>query len=131
KDFYTKHLYKANQAKAGDWDFAEAGWTPDWFSDGAKTYFIPLFGADPPNITNYGLLSDPKLDTLVQNALNAPNDAASAPLWHQADQEVMAQASWFPMYIQNFSKIQGSQVHNCVISPAWETCSFANVWLSS
>jgi peptide/nickel transport system substrate-binding protein len=132
-DFYTKHLYKAAQAKAGDWDFAEAGWVPDWFSDGAKTYFIPLFTGAVPPVTpnNYGLFSDPKLNTLIQNALNAPTDAASAPIWHQADQEVMAQAAWFPMYVQNYSKLQGSQVHNCVISPAWETCSFANVWLSS
>jgi peptide/nickel transport system substrate-binding protein len=128
-DFYAKHLYKAAQAKAGDWDFAEAGWTPDWFSDGAKTYFIPLFGSG--QITNYGQLDDPKLTGLVNNALSATSDAASAPLWHQADVEAMAQAAWFPMYVQNFTKLQGSQVHNCVISPACETCNFANVWLSS
>jgi peptide/nickel transport system substrate-binding protein len=128
-DFYTKHLYKAAQAKAGDWDFAEAGWTPDWFSDGAKTYFEPLF--TPGQVTNYGQVDDPTLNTLINNALAAPNDAASAPLWHQADQRVMSQAYWFPEYVENFPKMQGSQVHNCVVAPAWETCSFANVWLSS
>ena len=131
KDFYVRHLYKPNQAKAGDWDFAEAGWVPDWFSDGAKTYFVPLFTGLPPTTSNYGLFNDDKMNTLIQNALSAPNDAASAPLWHQADVEAMAQAAWFPMYIQNYSKLQGSQVHNCVVNPSWETCSFANVWLSS
>jgi len=131
KDFYTKHLYKPAQAKAGDWDFAEAGWIPDWFSDGAKTYFIPLFTGLPPTTSNFGLFDDPKMNTLIQNALNAPNDAASAPLWHQADVEAMAQAAWFPMYISNYAKFQGSQVHNCVTSPAFQTCNFANVWVSS
>jgi peptide/nickel transport system substrate-binding protein len=130
KDFYSKYLYKPNQAKSGYWDFAEAGWTPDWFSNGAKTYFIPLFTGTTPTTSNFGLFNDPKLNSLIDNALSAPNDSASAPLWHQADQEAMSQAAWFPIGIQNFTKIQGSQVHNCVISPAWETCSFANVWLS-
>jgi peptide/nickel transport system substrate-binding protein len=131
KDFYSKYLYKPNQAKSGYWDFAEAGWTPDWFSNGAKTYFVPLFTGTTPTTSNFGLFDDPKLNSMIDSALAAPSDSASAPLWHQADQEVMSQAAWFPIGIQNFTKLQGSQVHNCVISPAWETCSFANVWLSS
>ena len=129
--FYSKYLYKPNQAKTGVWDFAIAGWTPDWFSNGAKTYFLPLFTGTTPTTSNFGLFNDPKLSTLIDNALSAPTDSASAPLWHQADQEVMAQAAWDPFRILNYNKIQGSQVHNCVVSPAWETCSFANVWLSS
>jgi peptide/nickel transport system substrate-binding protein len=129
--FYAKYLYKPAQAKSGVWDFAIAGWTPDWFSDGAKTYFIPLFTGTTPTTSNFGLFNDPKLNSLISSALSAPSDSASAPLWHQADQEVMAQAAWDPLYIMNYVKIQGSQVHNCVVSPAWETCSFANVWLSS
>ena len=68
---------------------------------------------------------------MIDKALAAPNDTAAAPLWHAADQEVMAQAAWAPLYIQNYVKIQGSQVHNCVVSPQLESCSFANVWLSS
>ena len=130
-DFYSKYLYKPAQAKSGYWDFAEAGWAPDWFSDGAKTFFIPLFTGTTPTTSNFGLFSDNKMNSLVQNALSAPTDAASAPLWHQADVEAMSQAAWFPMYVESYPKIQGSQVHNCVIAPAWETCSFANVWLSS
>jgi peptide/nickel transport system substrate-binding protein len=129
--FYSKYLYKPAQAKSGAWDFAIAGWTPDWFSNGAKTYFLPLFTGTTPTTSNFGLFNDPKLNTLIDNALAAPSDSASAPLWHQADQEVMAQAAWDPLYIQNYVKIQGSQVHNCVLAPSWETCSFANVWLSS
>ena len=129
--FYSKYLYKPAQAKSGYWDFALAGWTPDWFNDGAKTYFIPLFTGTTPSTSNFGLFNDPKLTSMISNALSAPTDAASAPLWHQADQEVMAQAAWDPLYIQNYVKIQGSQVHNCVVSPALETCNFANVWLSS
>ena len=130
-DFYSKYLYKPAQAKSGYWDFAIAGWTPDWFSDGAKTYFIPLFTGTTPTTSNFGLFNDPKLGPMIDKALAAPNDTAAAPLWHAADQEVMAQAAWDPLYIQNYVKIQGSQVHNCVVSPQLESCSFANVWLSS
>ena len=130
-DFYAKYLYKPNQAQSGYWDFAIAGWVPDWFSDGAKSYFIPLFTGTTPSTSNFGLFNDPKLTPLIDQALAAPNDAAAAPLWHQADQEVMSQAAWDPLYIQNYPKIQGSQVHNCVVSPQLETCNFANVWLSS
>lgn len=131
KDFYSKYLYKPNQAKAGLWDFAIAGWIPDWFPNGAKTYFIPLFTGTTPTTSNFGLFNDPKLNSIIDNALSAKTDADSAPLWHQADQEAMAQAAWDPLYIQNYVKLQGSQVHNCVVAPGLETCSFANVWLSS
>jgi peptide/nickel transport system substrate-binding protein len=129
-DFYAKYLYKPNQAQSGYWDFAIAGWTPDWFNDGAKSYFIPLFTGTTPTTSNFGLFNDPKLSTLIQNALAAPNDAAAGPLWHQADEEVMSQAAWDPLYVENFNKIQGAQVHNCVVAPQLETCDFANVWLS-
>ena len=129
-DFYSKYLYKPNQAQSGYWDFAIAGWTPDWFNDAAKSYFIPLFTGTTPTTSNFGLFSDQKLGTLIQNALAAPNDSAAGPLWNQADREAMAQAAWDPLYVGNFAKIQGSQVHNCVVAPQLETCSFANVWLS-
>jgi peptide/nickel transport system substrate-binding protein len=130
-DFYSKYLYKPAQAQSGYWDFAIAGWVPDWFNDGAKSYFIPLFTGTTPDTSNFGLFSDPKLGSLITNALNAKTDSESEPLWHQADQEVMSQAAWDPLYIQNYPKIQGSQVHNCVVAPQLETCNFANVWLSS
>jgi peptide/nickel transport system substrate-binding protein len=130
-DFYAKYLYKPNEAQSGYWDFAIAGWTPDWFSDAAKSYFVPLFTGQTPNTSNFGLFNDPKLSTLIDQALSAPTDSAAAPIWHQADEEVMSQAAWDPLYIQNYVKIQGSQVHNCVVSPQLETCDFANVWLSS
>ena len=131
-DFYTKYLYKPAVTQGGGWDFAEAGWIPDWFPDGDKTYFLPLLSSLtlPPNSSNYGFFKDPKLDSLVQQALTAPNDNAAGPLWHQADMEAMQQAAWFPTYIENYAKVQGTQVHNCIIAPNLESCDMANVWLS-
>lgn len=129
-DFYAKYLYKPQTAQSGVWDFAIAGWTPDWFPDAAKSYFVPLFTGTPPNSSNFGEYNDPTLSNLINQALAAPSDAASVPLWQAADEEVMKQAMWDPLYIGNYPKIQGSQVHNCVVSPQLETCDFANVWLS-
>ncbi len=41
------------------------------------------------------------MNSLIDKALAAPSDAAAAPLWQQADAEVMKEAAIFPVYDQN------------------------------
>src|SRR5581483_4507458 len=41
-DFYTKYLEVPSVAKRGVWDLSIAGWAPDWYNQGALSFFGPL-----------------------------------------------------------------------------------------
>ena len=56
--------------------------------------------------------------------------SAATSLWHQADEEAMAQAAVYPLESPNRPTIHGSQVHNCVFIGTIQACNLANVWLS-
>lgn len=131
-DLYGKYLNPGTPAQQGAWDIAEIGWGPDWFPTGAKSWFSPILASSsvPPNASNFGYFKDPKLDTLISEALAAPADSA-ASLWHQADVEAMSQAPIYPIAQPNEAFLEGSQVHNCVIVQPFQNCNLANVWLSS
>ncbi|MBO0728888.1 MAG: hypothetical protein J2P57_06485 [Acidimicrobiaceae bacterium] len=132
-DFYGKYLTPGTAAKNSVWDLAEAGWGPDWYPTGAKSYFLPILDGNllPPNSSNFGFFNDPKLNNLLNQALAAPNDSAASKLWHQADVEATTQAAVMPLEAPNEPTIHGSQVHNCVYIGAIQNCDLANVWLSS
>src|SRR5207249_1652026 len=56
-DFYVKYLQVPSPAKRGVWDLALSGWGPDWYGDGAKSFFDPLFAGPPsfpPQGSNFG-----------------------------------------------------------------------------
>ena len=132
-DFYGKYLNPGTAAKNSVWDLAEAGWGPDWYPNAGKTWFNPILDGNnlPPNSSNFGFFNDPKLNTLIDQALAAPSDAASATLFHQADMEAMSQAAIFPIADPNEANLQGSQTHNCVYIAYIQNCNLANVWVTS
>ena len=132
-DFYGKYLTPGTAAKNSVWDLAEAGWGPDWYPTGGKSYFLPILDGNylPPNSSNFGFFNDPKLNSIIQQALAAPDDAAASVLWHQADEEAMAQMAVYPLEAPNAPSIHNSLVHNCIYIGPEQGCDFANVWLSS
>lgn len=132
-DFYTKYLEVPTQAKSGVWDLSLAGWSPDWYGDAAKSFFEPLFDGRilPPTSSDFGLFNDPKVNTLIDQALAAPTAAKAAPLWHQADEQVMSDAAIYPVTDGNLGLMRGSQVHNAIYIPLLEQIDPTNVWLSS
>jgi len=132
-DFYGKYLTPGTAAKNSAWDLAEAGWGPDWYPNGGKSWFLPLLNSAnlPPNSSNFGFFSDPKLDSLMSQALDAPTEAAATDLWHQADVEAMAQAAIYPIAAPNEAAIHGARVQNCVFIAQLQNCNFTNVWLKS
>jgi peptide/nickel transport system substrate-binding protein len=132
-DFYAKDLTPGTLAKNSGWDLAEAGWGPDWYPTGQKSYFLPILDGSnlPPNSSNFGFFNDPKADALYAQALTAPTDAAATALWHAADVEVMAQAALYPVSDPNEADLHGTQVHNCVFVAVWQNCDPTNIWLSS
>jgi peptide/nickel transport system substrate-binding protein len=131
-DFYGKYLNPGTPAKNGVWDIAEAGWGPDWYPTGGKSYFQPILNGTilPPTSSNFGFFNDPTLNGLMSQALTAPTADAAAGMWHQADMEAMSQAAVYPIGDPNRPTIQGSRVHNCIFVGAFQNCDFANVWLS-
>lgn len=131
--FYGKYMNPGTPAKQGAWDIADAGWGPDWWPDGGKSWFLPILDGNnlPPNSSNYGYFNDSKLNSLIQQALTAPSDSAAASIWHQADMEAMTQAAVYPITNPNEASIRGSQVHNCVYLQPFQGCNYSNVWLSS
>jgi peptide/nickel transport system substrate-binding protein len=132
-DFYTKYLEVPTTAKAGAWDMALAGWSPDWYGDAAKSFFFPLFDGrtPPPTSSDFGLFLDPALSSIIDQANEATTSSQAATLWHQADVEVMAQAAIYPIVDPNRPQVHGMQVHNCVYIPQYSNCDPTNVWLSS
>jgi peptide/nickel transport system substrate-binding protein len=132
-DFYGKYLIPGTAAKAGTWDLAEAGWGPDWYPTGGKSYFLPILDGNylPPTSSNFGFFNDPVANNIMAEALAAPTEAAADALWHAADVEVMKQAAVYPLESPTEPTIHGSQVHNCVYIGAVQGCNMANIWLSS
>jgi peptide/nickel transport system substrate-binding protein len=130
-DFYGKYLVPGTAAKQIVWDLAEAGWGPDWYPTGGKSYFLPILDGNqlPPASSNFGFFNDPKANSLYQQALAAPSENAADGIWHQADMEVMQQAGLYPIANPNEPTIHGSQVHNCIYIGPIQNCDLANVWL--
>jgi peptide/nickel transport system substrate-binding protein len=133
-DFYTKYLEVPSVAKRGVWDIAEAGWAPDWYSQGALSFFGPLFSGPasyPPVGSNFGFYSDPSVTALINKASATASVSAADQMWVQADQDVMKDAVIYPITDQLQPNYHASYVHNAVYITAIQQFDPANVWLSS
>jgi len=130
---YGKYLNPGGPAKSGAWDIADAGWGPDWFPNGSKSWFVPTLDGNflPPNSSNFGFFNDAKLNSLIDQALSASSESAASALWQQADKEAMQQAAVYPIADPNEGTISGARVHNCIQIQPLQNCNLANVWLSS
>jgi peptide/nickel transport system substrate-binding protein len=132
-DFYGKYLVPGTAAKNSTWDLALAGWGPDWYPSGGPSYFLPILStnSEPPNGSNYGFFSDTKLDGIMNDAISAPDEAAAAAAWHNADVEAMAQAAVYPIADPNEGTVHSARTHNVVYIGPYQNPNYANVWLSS
>jgi peptide/nickel transport system substrate-binding protein len=132
-DFYTKYLESPGVARRHVWDISGAGWGPDWYGDAALSFFGPLFDGRvlPPSSSNFGLYNNPKVGQLIDQAKAASTESQSSALWAQADKLVMQDAAFYPITNPNTAYYHGSQVHNCIVMPMYQTADFSNVWLES
>ena len=131
-DFYTKYLQVPSVAKRGVWDIAVAGWGADWYGNGALSFFAPLFSGKPsypPTGSNYGFYDSSQTNALITKAVNAKTTDEAGALWHQADQQVMADAAFYPITQPNQANYHASQVKNAIYVPAIQNFDPANVWL--
>ena len=68
-DFYVKYMQVPSVAKRGVWDLSLAGWGPDWYGDGAQSFFAPLFKgavAFPPAGSNFGFYNNPSVNSVIE-----------------------------------------------------------------
>ncbi len=133
-DFYTKYLQVPSVASRGVWDLSLAGWGADWYGNGALSFFNPLFSGAPsfpPSGSNYGYYSDDATNALIGQAVQAPTKEGAAALWHQADQQVMTDAAFFPVTSPQQANYRSRQVHGAVYIPSLQDYDPANVWLSA
>jgi peptide/nickel transport system substrate-binding protein len=132
-DFYTKYLQDPKVAKRGVWDLAYLGWGADWQGPGAElSYFKPLFygkTAFPPTGSNYGFYNNPVTNKLIDKAVSAKTTEESAQLFHQADEQVMKDAAFFPVTNDKEAHYHAAQVHNTVYIVGLQGFDPSNVWL--
>jgi peptide/nickel transport system substrate-binding protein len=132
-DFYTKYLQVPSVAKRGVWDIAVAGWGADWFPNSALSFFGPLWSGEPsypPVGSNFGFYNSEKTNALIKQAVSAKTTDEAAAKWHEADQQVMADAAFFPITNPYQANYKATQVNNAVYIPAFQGFDPANVWLT-
>ncbi len=133
-DFYTKYLEVPSVAKRGVWDLSVAGWAPDWYNQGALSFFGPLFSGAPsypPVGSNFGFYNNPSVNTLINKARTTADTNSADQLWVQADQDVMKDAPIYPITDELQPNYHASYVHNAVYITAIQQFDPANVWLST
>jgi peptide/nickel transport system substrate-binding protein len=131
--FWTKYLANPRVAKAGEWDMALAGWTPDWYGNAAPSFFQPVLTApaDPPAGSNFGFYQDPTVTSLINQAATQASASTAARMWAQIDQDVMNDAPIYPIAQPLWPNYHASYVHNAVYIPAIQNFDPTNVWLST
>jgi peptide/nickel transport system substrate-binding protein len=133
-DFYTKYMEVPSVAQRGVWDISVAGWAPDWYNQGALSYFGPLFSGPasyPPVGSNFGFYSNPSVTALINKASSTANTASADQMWVQADEDVMKDAAIYPITDQLQPDYHASYVHNAIYIPATQEFDPTNVWLTS
>jgi len=131
-DIFSKFLPEPSVAERGVWDVSFAGWGPDWFGNAALSYFKPLFfgkTAFPPNGSNYGYYDSAAANALITKAASAKTEAEAGPLWHQADQQVMKDAPFYPITSPLQANYRAKQVHNAQYVSAIQNFDPTGVWL--
>jgi peptide/nickel transport system substrate-binding protein len=132
--FWTKYLGNPSVAKAGTWDLAVVGWSPDWYGDAAASFFKPQFSGPssyPPEGSNLGFYDNPTVTSLINKAAAQASATTAARMWARIDQDVMNDAAIYPIAQPLRPLYHASYVHNAVYVPAIWNFDPTNVWLSN
>lgn len=125
------YAFIENPANAAKWDISEPGWVPDWLGNNGRANVVPLFQTNCHNpTTNNGCYSSPVTDNYIKQALAAPTQAAAAPLWAKAGQQVMKDAAIVPFMTQDTVLFAGTRVKNLIYNPLAAQFNPTQLWLS-
>lgn len=129
--FYAETLTSPARTKAGEWDIAAPGWTPDWYGNNGRTVVQPLFDgrAYGRNSTNYGGYHNPRVNQLIDAALTADDADAAAGHWQQADQQIMRDAAIIPLMTRGHAMYHSSRVRNAYFLPTSMTYDYTRIRL--
>lgn len=131
-DYYGKYLNSPSATKAGTWDISEPGWVADWYGNNGRSFIAVLFDGRTygPNTVDYGGYNSATVNGLIDQALAAPTADAAAPLWHQADMQIMKDAAFVPFESQSTPAYHSTRVKNAVWSPFSQSYDVTALWLS-
>ncbi|WP_433872510.1 ABC transporter substrate-binding protein [Saccharopolyspora sp. CA-218241] len=87
-DEYRELLDDPARAREGAWDLACTSWSPSWCHDNARVFLQPLFqSSDWRGTANCGQYGTPRVDGLINDALNTVDPRESAARWGALEQE--------------------------------------------
>jgi peptide/nickel transport system substrate-binding protein len=141
--FFTDLGNAPENNKAGTWDMGQPGWIPDWFGNNGRTVIQALFQGPNCviNTVNYGCYNSPAVNSLITQAEAATTLTAAGTDWHQADEDIMADAAIVPLMSQTFPTIastrvrsvepNGTSYQSAMFSPNIGDPDIANIWLAS
>jgi peptide/nickel transport system substrate-binding protein len=132
-DFFTKYMEVPSVAHGGVWDLAFTAWYPDWYGNGALSFFNPLFSGPPsypPSGSNFGFYDSAAANRLIQQGEAAPTVSAAGGIWAKADAQVMSDAAVYEITSPTFPTYHASQVHNAVFVPVLNQFDPTNVSLA-
>jgi len=116
--YYSSVVGVPANIKKDGYGLAFAGWGPDW--PAPYGYFENI--VDPRKIlpqgnSNYGACSDPKITSLIQQALKQTSPAAEYPYWQQVDQTVLKDACDAPFTYDKALDLFSARLKNVYIEP--------------
>jgi ABC-type transport system substrate-binding protein len=116
------------------WDITTStGWGPDWFGPANGRAILPdLFDSayGIPGVGDFGGYDDKTVNALVDQAERATSLAAAAKIWHEADEQVMADAAFIPLQTELTPLFRSVRVHNAIFIPFSNSYDITQVWLS-
>jgi peptide/nickel transport system substrate-binding protein len=120
----------ANMKKNG-YGLAFAGWGPDW--PAPYGFFENII--DPRKIlaqgnSNYGACSDPKISSLIDQALKQPTPQAEYPIWQQVDMQALKDACVAPFTYDKALDLFSKRLTNVYIEPNFGIVDLRTVGVS-
>lgn len=131
-EYYASVLSDPELSRAGVWDIATAGWTPDWYGNNGRAVVQPLFESnDARGTANYGGYSDPEVDRLIAAALREGDPHRAEALWHAIDRRVMADVPVVPILATAAAvpRYHSPRVRNAVYLPQSQLVDITSIWL--
>ncbi len=98
--------------KPGTWDLGQPGWIPDWFGNNGRTIVQALFQGPNcvVNTVNYGCYDNSTVTSQITSAEGASSQSAAGNYWHQADMQIMSDATIVPIMDQGFPMYSSARV---------------------
>jgi peptide/nickel transport system substrate-binding protein len=116
--YYSSVVGVPANIKKDGYGLAFAGWGPDWPAPyGFFENIVDPRKILPQGNSNYGACSDPKITSLINQALKQTSPSAEYPYWQQVDQTVLKDACVVPFTYDKALDLFSSRLKNVYIEP--------------